>query len=145
MKILVCIDGSASSLHAFRHAVQLTQRLAGDRSFGLLNVHSRPSVPFDVKGLSHGMVNDYYERIANEELQAARDYAQSAGVVFEALHRQGHPAEQIAGVAVHDQYDLIVMGTKGRSHFADMMLGSTAQRVASMAQVPVLLVPAQAA
>lgn len=145
MKILIAIDGSPSSLNALRHAIRLTEGKQGAHHFGLLNVHTPPTVAFDIGGLSHSMINDYLERIGTEELSAAQELAQATQISFEVLRRRGHPANEIVSVAQHDHYDLLVMGTKGRSHFADTLLGSVAQRVASMAAIPVLLVPAAAA
>jgi nucleotide-binding universal stress UspA family protein len=145
MKLLIAIDGSPSSLNALRHAIRWTEGMVGPHHFGLLNVHTPPSVPFDIQGLSHGMINDYLERVSTEELAAARELAQATHLSFEILRRRGHPANEIVSVAVNDHFELIVMGTKGRSHFADTLLGSVAQRVASMAPMPVLLVPASAA
>ena len=38
------------------------------------------------------------------------------------------------------KYDMIVLGSKGRSALADMLLGSVAQRVLTQAKQPVVLV-----
>jgi nucleotide-binding universal stress UspA family protein len=38
------------------------------------------------------------------------------------------------------KYDMIVLGSKGRSAIADMLLGSVAQRVLTQAKQPVVLV-----
>ena len=43
-------------------------------------------------------------------------------------------------LANKDKVDLIVMGTKGRSGFFDILIGSVAQRISGSAKQPVLLV-----
>jgi nucleotide-binding universal stress UspA family protein len=52
----------------------------------------------------------------------------------------GHVAEQIVRTANAGKFDLVVLGSKGRSGFSDLLLGSVAQRVASSASQPVVLV-----
>jgi nucleotide-binding universal stress UspA family protein len=43
-------------------------------------------------------------------------------------------------LANKDKVDLIVMGTKGRSGFLDILMGSVAQRISGSAKQPVLLI-----
>jgi nucleotide-binding universal stress UspA family protein len=52
----------------------------------------------------------------------------------------GHVVDEILKVAKKDKYDLIVMGSKGRSLMGDLLVGSVAQRVQHGASAPVLLV-----
>jgi universal stress protein E len=54
--------------------------------------------------------------------------------------RVGHAAEQILEEAAAGQYDLVVVGTRGRHGITRFLLGSTAERIAREASVPVLLV-----
>jgi nucleotide-binding universal stress UspA family protein len=54
--------------------------------------------------------------------------------------RTGHVAQEIVACANDGKFDLIVMGSKGRSAFADLLLGSVAQRVLATAKQPVVLV-----
>ena len=52
----------------------------------------------------------------------------------------GHIAAEIAKAASHGKFDLIVMGSKGRSALKDILIGSVAMRVNELASVPTLLV-----
>jgi nucleotide-binding universal stress UspA family protein len=54
--------------------------------------------------------------------------------------RYGHPSEQIINEAKAGKFDMIIMGTKGRSSWADTVLGSVAQRVVGNSKTPVVLV-----
>ena len=54
--------------------------------------------------------------------------------------RVGHAAEVILDEASTGRYDLLVVGTRGRSGITRFLLGSTAERVARQAAAPVLLV-----
>lgn len=50
----------------------------------------------------------------------------------------GSPAQTIADYAVDNQFDLIVMGTHGRTGMAHLLVGSVAERVVRTAGCPVL-------
>jgi nucleotide-binding universal stress UspA family protein len=52
----------------------------------------------------------------------------------------GSPAASIIQVPTAWNSSLIVMGTRGRSTMADLMPGSTSQKVVSHAPCPVLIV-----
>jgi nucleotide-binding universal stress UspA family protein len=84
-------------------------------------------------------VSDGEKRIGLGEADDAIDRLRQAGQCG-----GRRPATVITATARSDGYDLIVVGTKGRSQYADILIGSVAQRVASTADVPVLLVPTEA-
>lgn len=52
----------------------------------------------------------------------------------------GRPADEIARIARAERADLIVAGRRGAGGFPRLMLGSTAERLARLSSVPVLLV-----
>jgi nucleotide-binding universal stress UspA family protein len=52
----------------------------------------------------------------------------------------GHPAEQIIHRAETDGVDLIILGRRGRSRIARMMLGSVSERALRYAHCPVMVV-----
>jgi nucleotide-binding universal stress UspA family protein len=47
---------------------------------------------------------------------------------------------EVISNAADKKFDLVVMGSKGRSGLVDMLLGSVAQRVMATCKKPVLLV-----
>ena len=70
-----------------------------------------------------------------EEEMAAED-----GVEFNAVIKEGVPAEDIIGYASEQGIDLIVMGTAGRTGLDKFLLGSVAEKVVRTAPCPVLII-----
>jgi nucleotide-binding universal stress UspA family protein len=54
--------------------------------------------------------------------------------------KRGNISEEIITLATKEKMDMIVMGSKGRSSFVDMIMGSIAQKIVSGAKQPVVLV-----
>jgi nucleotide-binding universal stress UspA family protein len=54
--------------------------------------------------------------------------------------RVGQAADQILEEVTSGEYDLVVVGTRGRHGITRFLLGSTAERIARQAEVPALLV-----
>jgi len=75
------------------------------------------------------------------DLAPAITLCKEGGIVPEKLIRIGHVAQELAVAADSGGFDLMVLGTKGRSRIADLLLGSVAQRVCAISSTPVLLVP----
>jgi nucleotide-binding universal stress UspA family protein len=139
MKILVAVDGSKASLHAVKYAAKLSVNLRSDDVVTLVTVH-------DDQGLRHAeqlvgaeAVQDYLRELSDKELKAALAVLVKAGIPHNAIIQTGHVADTIAALA-NKGFDLVVMGSKGRSGIADLLLGSVAQRVMATCNKPVLLV-----
>ncbi|MBI5016972.1 MAG: universal stress protein [Deltaproteobacteria bacterium] len=64
-----------------------------------------------------------------------------AGVETHCLVRAGNVAREILGAADDEACTGIVLGTKGREAFAELLIGSVSHRVAELSSLPVLLVP----
>jgi nucleotide-binding universal stress UspA family protein len=71
-----------------------------------------------------------------EELKATLP----ASIVADTEVIVGHPAATIPEHAQDGRFDLIVMGTHGRSGLSHLVMGSVAERVVRRAQCPVLTV-----
>jgi nucleotide-binding universal stress UspA family protein len=139
MKILVAVDGSKASLNAVKYAAKLSSNLRSDDVVTLVTVH-------DDQGLRHAQqlvgsetVQDYLRELSDKELKPALAVLVKAGIKHNAIIQTGHVAETIAALA-NKGFDLVVMGSKGRSGLADLLIGSVAQRVMATCNKPVLLV-----
>lgn len=141
MKLLVAVDGSAPALDALSYAINLSKLLAASpNSIALISVHDdiglRRAEPF----VGHAAIADYLRERSEIDLRPAIALLDAAGIATEVLVRTGHVVHEIVEAAKAGQFDLIVLGAKGRGAIRDLIIGSVAQRVLAMAAGPVLLV-----
>jgi glycine betaine transporter len=74
-------------------------------------------------------------------LRIAREQALQAGAAnVETKLLQGFAAQEITKLARQGGFDLIVMGTHGRTGVSHLLIGSVAERVVRTAHCPVLTV-----
>ena len=140
MKILVASDGSKPALHAVKYAANLVRLLSStSNSITLINVHDDVGFRRAKAFVGKDAVADYLREISDKELRSARNVLDAAGVKHDMEIRTGHVAQEIVACAKDGKFDLIVLGAKGRSAIADLLLGSVAQRVLATAKGPVLL------
>jgi nucleotide-binding universal stress UspA family protein len=140
MKILVPVDGSKNSLKAIQYAAKLAQDLRSKSSIVVISVHDDSSLSQVASYVGKKEVENYLIETSETQLKAAQKALAKSKVAHSFIIEIGHIAETILKVANKEKCDLIVMGSKGRSAIADLLLGSVAQRVTSKAKQPVVLV-----
>lgn len=134
-KILVGYDGSGAGRKAFDTALGLAKRDAAE--LYVLSVARPPEIGDDVE--TEAVIENsrrYHRRILAELKPLAAQ--QNVKAHFEVV--VGHPAEQIMHHADQHEVDLIVVGDRGRSKFARLLLGSVSKHVVHYAGRPVLVV-----
>jgi nucleotide-binding universal stress UspA family protein len=144
-KILVPVDFSACSAEAVRVAADLSQRYTAEVT--LVNVfepmtYTNPEgYPFYLPGQFELLMAEHKKALAK-----ATQEAEAAGALHVKTEQlEGSPTAEIVGYARVENFDLIVIGTHGRTGFKHALLGSVAERVARTATCPVLTVHAAAA
>lgn len=139
MKILAPVDGSKTSLKAIKQACKM---LASTPQFSvtLMSVHDDVALKHSRSMVGSKAVDGYLQELSDKDLASARKWLDKEGVQHEVLIRTGHIAQEIVTQADEGDFDLIVMGNKGRSALRDLLIGSVAQRVLALAKTPVLLV-----
>ena len=140
MKILVATDGSEHALRAVKYAAELVGQLREASSVTLVSVHDDTGLRNAKAYVGSQEVADYLRELSDEELKPARELLDLKGVKHDAEIRTGHVVQQIVDCAGEGKFDLIVLGAKGRGAFADLLMGSVAQRVLAIAKQPVILV-----
>jgi len=134
-RIVVGYDGSKAGRKAFDCALSLAQRDTAE--LYVLAVAHPPEIGDDVE--SEAVIENsrsYHEKL----LEALRQVSAEAKVKAHFEVAVGHPAEQIMYHADRHEADLIVVGDRGRSKFARLLLGSVSKQVVQYAGKAVLVV-----
>lgn len=137
-KILLPVDGSSYSLQGVEHAACLAQEL---------------SAPIDKITLLRVVNLAYYEKRLAEEIdpeEEAKKILEEARATFlkasipegliEVKVRVGNPSEEIIKEAEQVDYNLIIMGRKGRTALKDLILGGVSSTVLQRCQNPTIAI-----
>lgn len=73
-------------------------------------------------------------------LASAAAELKEAGIKFVIDVKIGDPAQEICIQSKYENYDLIVMGSRGIGQFKELMLGSVSHKVLHNTDCPVLIV-----
>ena len=82
-----------------------------------------------------------YQVVAQEIVDDAIEHLQERDVNAQSLVLPGDSAQVILETAEREEISMIVMGTRGPSNIADVMLGDVSLEVLRNAHCPVLVVP----
>ena len=135
--ILLAVDGSEHSYHAARMAADLARAMKSER---LRIVVAYDRIPSYLGEPNLQQAIDARVIEAQEILQKA---VEAIGDVPAEIHTElieGNAAESIIEVAKTRESSVIVMGSRGLSRLAGLVLGSTSQKVVGHAPCPVLIV-----
>lgn len=143
-RILVPVDFSECSVAALRYALYLASNL--EASVDVLNVWEPPKGVLrdvDVKAPDGSPLSlrDYVESQAEAELaEFIHQFEEREQIVLNALLKCGNATDEIVHAAEEGGYDLIVLGTHGRTGLSHFFLGSIAVKVVRQAPCPVLTI-----
>ena len=136
---IVCgVDGSRSS----RSAAQVAARLARKLNIRLVLAHTtedRPTFPYRdtrLREIQRRRAIDAGERM----LEGVA--ADLPGATPDTRVTLGAPVEALSALCDAEAAELLVVGSRGRGPVAAAMLGSVSARLASVAECPVVVVPA---
>lgn len=140
-KILVPSDFSEDAEAALDLAIQIAQDMGAE--LHLVHAYRLPVEMLSPYGvpLPDAVVPEI-RKAAGGQLQEQLDRVRRSGVQAEAHLREGTAPEAVAEAARALGADLIVMGTRGRTGLAHVVLGSVAERTLRAAPCPVLTVKA---
>jgi nucleotide-binding universal stress UspA family protein len=139
LRILVAVDGSAWSLRAVEHVLRLRAAHC-ELELHLLNVQIPLESGHVRMFIAHDAIEEYYR---DEGLAALKDASAALAAAGEPCTTHiavGHVSETIVRYAAEMQFDLIVMGTHGRTGLRHVAMGSVAAGVIKHATVPVTVV-----
>ncbi len=140
MKILLPVDGSKSSLNAAKYVAKLSKDLRSKCTVTLISIHDDVGLAHVKQFVANSVIDDYLREVSEKDLKGAQKTLDTAGVKHNMVIKRGHIASEIIALANKEKFDLIVMGSKGRSGIVDAIMGSVAQKVSNNAKQPVLLI-----
>lgn len=136
--VLVAVDGSENSMRAVQTMVKQIKSGAA-MEVHLLNV--QPELPAIVsRPLSKKFIDTYHDEEGDKALSGAISFLDQAGIPFTPHIRIGQVAETIAAFAKEMQCEQIIMGVRGVGGIFGLLLGSVANKVLYLVDVPVTLV-----
>lgn len=139
-RILVPVDFSANSDRALHYAATLAGQVGAsvellhvveDFTYGVLSEVYVPNMP----DMMQETINSAVERLASLKASVFPH-----GSDVETVAYGGRPAPTIVEYAKAGGFDLIVMGTHGRTGLPHLFMGSVAEQVLRAASCPVLTV-----
>jgi nucleotide-binding universal stress UspA family protein len=135
-KILVPTDGSEYTKPAVRQALEVA-KLSGAEVTALyvLDQTVLTNMPMDTAVMN---VYKTLEKEGQEAVDFVLNLAKEMGVKADVSVKEGTPVKVILEESA--KYDLIVMGTLGRTGMSKLLMGSVAERVVRAASCPVLVV-----
>lgn len=139
--VLVPTDFSADAEIAFQAADRILHCFDGDATVVLLHVYDL-HVEYGAYGTAAAYF-EYSDEMATSLSARLEELAarwRRPGLTIQIRLAQGIPSQTIVQEAQTVGADLIAMGTHGRTGFARLLLGSTAERVVQRAPCPVLTV-----
>jgi nucleotide-binding universal stress UspA family protein len=135
-KILIATDGSEYTKEAVARGLHLAKILGAEvTALYVIDQTSFVSFPMDSSIVS------VYSLLENEGKKAVEDVVKEGelvGVKVTPMVVEGSPTRKIVEIAA--DYDLVVIGTLGRSALSKLFMGSVAERVTRYAPCPVLVV-----
>ncbi len=135
--IVVGLDGSKTAQAAARWAAEHAKQTGGH----VIAVHAIART--ELWTLSAFQVNVDKLRDELRDLLAGPWVApmQKLGVSYSTHLVRGDPATELLRVAKRRNATMLVVGTKGHSTLADMVVGGTVHKIINRSPIPVVLVP----
>lgn len=139
MKILLAVDGSPYTKKMLAYLTTHPETFVNGHSFTALTVeNSLPASTRDIVGKD--VVDRFHEESAQQVLAPISKFFAQHDIPLQTVFEVGSAGEAIAQFAEEGRFDLVIMGSHGKSALGNLFLGSVATKVLANCQVPVLVV-----
>ena len=145
-KILVAIDGSDPAQKALDYALDLAESCGAEVVILSVVPHLHlPTFSESDEGITARELIEVTEKMRSvheEVLKDALAKAQSSKPRLRISTKlvEGRPADKIVEIAKEEDFDLIVMGSRGLHGISEFLLGSVTHRVADRCKKPLLMI-----
>jgi nucleotide-binding universal stress UspA family protein len=135
-KILVPLDGSKNSVRGLEMAITLARNCKATIT-GIYSIYAPPHSEFKGVGSVEKALNVQVKKFMEE----AKVLAAKNGIVFNEKIVRGEIGYNIIKFAHgRNNFDMIVMGSRGRSSTKEMFFGSISNYVIHTSKIPVVIV-----
>jgi nucleotide-binding universal stress UspA family protein len=141
-RILCPVDGSNPSARGLHNAIVLARGLNARLTVMTVIADLAPLFGAPRRPDMAKVASDYQKMERDQFEQFIKGFDFRAATWDKEVH-YGHPADEIVRLATDAKYDLVVMGSTGRSGLPRILLGSTAETVARRSPCSVLTVKRQ--
>lgn len=140
-KICCPVDFSETSKAALEVAADLASEFEGELTLLHVVEDTHPLLPEGRVFVASEFLQPVLDK-ANRSLQEWQKLAEKRGKIrVEGRVITGVPFAEILRFVEQGKFDLIVIGTEGRTGLPHLVFGSVAERVVRLARCPVLVVP----
>lgn len=139
-KIVAAFDGSKAANKALDKAIELAKLTPG-ASLTVVHAFDFPRL-YIAEGFAPipaSMNQDFYN-VAESTVKEAEERVKQAGLTAKVELLQGPPAEALLDYVKKQEFDLIVIGSRGLGGIREFVLGSVSHNVVQHARIPVLVV-----
>lgn len=139
MKILLAVDGSAYTKKMLAYLTTHDEMFGAKNEVTLVTVQA-PLPPHARSAVGADVADGYYADEAAKITEPVVEFLKRHGMDATVVAKVGSAGEVIAKTADNGKFDLLVMGSKGHSALANLVMGSVTTNVLAHCGVPVLLV-----
>jgi len=133
-KILLATDGSEHALRATEKAIEVAK----------CNKESIIHIVLVVDDSKSEVLNNWNtigaEQKRKEKVNPTEEKVKEAGINYEVKYLRGEPGPTIVKHANEQQFDIVVLGSRGRNRLQELVLGSVSHKVAKRAKCAVLII-----
>jgi len=147
VKVGIAVDGSPYSMAAVRYVLKDRELFGRNAEFSLIHVASdfASTVYPDVSGMALPAFSDEEIRALQEKefaeiAEPLLALFSEAGIQPRLVNLAGNPGDEIAAYAKNEGLGVIVMGSHGYGRIQSAVMGSTAMRIASQGDIPLLVI-----
>lgn len=135
-KILIPTDGSEYTKPAIAKGLALAKQMDAEvTAMYVVDQTSFINFPMDSTIVS---VYSLLEKEGKDALDFVVNEGEKLGIKVKMLIEEGSPSRKI--IEASKNYDLVVMGTLGRTGISKILLGSVAEKVIRFAECPVMVI-----
>ena len=137
-KILVPADGSDNSYRALEAALVFSEKSGS--SISVVNVMEQvPITHIESEKLLNELL-EAYKKENQEILSKCSDIAHQKGITIKTVLLQGNPAPVILDYIKKENFDLVIMGSRGMGKFKELILGSVSSKIMHHSPCAVMII-----